>query len=146
MNNINNYASNSTVYEKTGRGELIVKVTTGKYAIPIQGANVAIYDNEKSHSILFNLSTNSVGSTERIEIPTLPYEASQNPGGINPFSTVNIDVTKSGYTRMQFISVPIFDGVLSVQRADLVPQSENGENYIYDFKESEALEIPDNGL
>ncbi len=146
MNYNNAFSPDSNVFIKSGSGELIVKVTTGKYAIPISDASVSIYDNEDDHAILYNLQTNSSGATEKVSIATIPYAASQSPGGMNPFSTVNIDVTKTGYTRMQFISVPIFDGVLSVQRADLVPASENGENYIYDFTESEALEIPENNL
>lgn len=146
MNYENDFSSNLTPPAKDGIGYLVVRVTTAKYAIPLQGATVSIYDNEDNNRILYNLMTNSVGSTDRVEIPTVPASASQTPGNAKPFSTVNIEVSYSGYRPMQFISVPIFDTVLAVQRADMIPGFENGQNYIYDFRESEALEVPENNL
>ena len=129
-----------------GVGYLTVKASTAKESVPIAGARVAIYDNESKGTLLYSLITDVSGLTERVSIPTVSARESQAPGNPKPYNTVNIEVAFSGYTPVRFQNVPIFDGVLSVQRASMIPQSENGENFIFDFDEWSNYPVAPNEL
>ena len=129
-----------------GVGYLTVKASTAKESVPIAGARVAIYDNESKGTLLYSLITDVSGLTERVSIPTVSAIESQAPGNPKPYNTVNIEVTFSGYTPVRFQNVPIFDNVLSVQRASMIPQSENGENFIFDFDEWSNYPVAPNEL
>jgi hypothetical protein len=143
--NIDNMQSNVNDASLTGIGYLIVKVSTAAEAIPIEAARVSIFDNEDSNKILYSLLTDSAGLTEQVSIPTVSASESQAPGNNKPYATVNVEVAFSGYSPVRFSNVPIFDNIVSVQRANMVPLSENGENYIYDFNEwSNYLTTPNN--
>lgn len=147
MNNNNDYIlPENEATTHNGIGYLIVKASTASESIPIAGARVTIYDNENDNAILYSLITDSSGLSERVSIPTASSTESQAPGNSKPFSTVNIEVIFSGYSPVRFLNVPIFDGILSVQRTNMVPLSENGENFIFDFNEWSNYPVAPNNL
>lgn len=129
-----------------GIGYLVIKASTGAESIPIEAARVTIYDNENDNRILYSLLTDPSGLTERVSIPTVSSSESQTPHNSKPYSTVNIEVLFTGYSPVRFLNVPIFDGILSVQRANMVPISENGQSFIYDFNEWSNYPVAPNDL
>ena len=147
MNISSNYTqANTTDTDLNGMGFLIVKASTADEAIPLEADRVTIYDNENANKLLYSLLTDSAGLTDRVSIPTVSASESQNPNNSKPFTTVNIEVIFSGYTPVRFSNVPIFDKILSVQRANMIPLAENGENYIYDFNEWSDYPVAPNNL
>ena len=66
------------------------------------------------------------GNTELIRLPAPPRELSLAPGNGRPYATYIVEVTLEGYARQDYQSVPIFDGIIAVQPADLIPLPENG--------------------
>ena len=129
-----------------GLGFLVVKASTADEAVPIEAARVTVYDNENGNKILYSLLTDSAGLTDQVSIPTVSSSESQNPNNPKPYTTVNVEVIFSGYTPVRFLNVPIFDRILSVQRAHMIPQSDNGENFIYDFNEWSNYPVAPNNL
>ena len=112
-------------------GYLIVRVTTARGSIPLEGARVNVRDNspefaENRGELLYSLVTDSSGVTERISLPAPPKSASTSPGNAKPFSTYNLEVWREGYYAHQYLGIPIFEGITAVQQADLIPVSENG--------------------
>lgn len=112
-----------------GMGNLIVRVTTASGAIPVEGAYVYVYsyNTESGGDLISSQKTNSSGLTEKIPLPAPPRSLSLAPDRDRPYSSYNIKVHRDGYNTQQYISAPIFDGITSVQSADLVPLPENGE-------------------
>ncbi len=113
----------------TGTGGIVVRVTTASGAIPLEDALVTVreYKSGSGGDIVATLRTNSSGLTEKISLPAPPRSMSLSPGNGKSYSSYLIQVDKDGYGMQQYINVPVFDGVVAVQNADLVPLPENGE-------------------
>lgn len=142
--------SNQSIPNELGTGYLVVKVFTGSGAIPLSDATVTVRNNEPdiegSGNVIKTLFTDRSGNTEKIALPTPSKLLSQSPGNLLPFSTYNIEVFLDRYQSATFQSVPIFDGILSIQPVELVPRVENGKTDNFDpydqsFFESQAPEL-----
>ena len=129
--------------ENTGRGRLTVTVRSANGTLPVEGALVTI----TSGGAVIGVSTSDEsGNTETLTIPTPPRSASLTPGYAGlPYSTVLIEVDKDGYYSGQYIEVPIFPDVLTVQPVNLLPLPEffagdtnEGTQY---FDESEGYDL-----
>lgn len=118
----------------TGMGYLIVRVSTARGAIPLEGARVDIrtYEDEKGSDpvtrgdIVASLVTGRDGCTVRIPLPTTPAAASESPGASRPYARYSADVFLVGYRRQCYLGIPIFDGITSLQSAFLIPLPEDG--------------------
>lgn len=119
---------------ETGVGYLIVRVTTARGAIPLEGARVDIrtYEDEKGSDptsrgdIVASLITGRDGSTVRVPLPTPPAASSESPGSNHPYARYSADVFLDGYRRQSYLGIPIFDGITSLQSAVLIPLPEDG--------------------
>lgn len=123
---------NESISENLGIGYLIVRVTTAQGAVPIEGATVYVFDynpedSKKNGNVVAVRKTDYSGLTGRIPLPAPPRSMSQSRGdGTKPYSNYNINVDYDGYYLQSYINVPIFDGVVAVQVADLIPLPEDG--------------------
>lgn len=113
-------------------GYMIVRVTTARGAIPLEGATVTVsdyYDESEPNrgNAIASFTTNSSGLTERFELPALPRELSMSPGNGKSFLTYNIRVAKDGYYQQNYINAPVFEGITSIQSADMIPLADNGQ-------------------
>ena len=102
-------------------GYLVVKVSTARGAIPLEGAAVNIRGEGENSAILYSLTTNSDGATERVSLPAPSRLSSEVPGNAKPYATYSIDVFKEGYLPLSFQGVPVFSSILSVQPAVMIP-------------------------
>jgi hypothetical protein len=93
---------------KTGTGILKVQVKTGNQAIPIEGAQVTVFD--KDSKIIQMSETDYDGLARHI----IPVEE-------NSHIIVDITVQKDGFMDMNYIDVTIYEGQKSIQSAELVP-------------------------
>ena len=118
----------------TGEGRLVFRVTTGKGAIPLPGARVTLWDRQpgldpdrgNTRAVLI---TDRDGRTELISLPAPAKGLSLTPspnGAPAPFACYDAEVLLDGYYTMSYICIPVFDGVTSIQPADLIPLPENG--------------------
>ena len=112
----------------TETGYIIVKVSTARGAIPLEGATVSIRgDTPETSGIIYSTTTNSDGHTEKIALPTPAKKLSETPENTKPYATYSIDVFNDGYIPISFRNVPVFSSVISIQPAVMVPVS-NAEN------------------
>ena len=115
-----------------GEGRLVVHVTTARGAIPLEGAQVRIRNYGKDPAaedrgdVIASAVTGRGGNTPLFYLPAPPSAASRVPGNQQPFSTYNAEVFSEGFFSQDYINVPIFDGILAIQPADLIPLPENG--------------------
>lgn len=112
----------------TGTGYLIIRVTTASEALPLEGATVTVYGNRPDFSsVIARLLTGNDGLTPKIALMTPPRALSEVPGnGSDSYATYNLSVNKQGYSPVEMYGVPLFDGITSVQPADLIPLPQNG--------------------
>ena len=108
-------------------GYLVVQVTTASSAIPLEGAAVTVTrDEEKNSEILYVLKTGTDGRTVRMSLEAPPRSNSLRYDAGKAFSTYNILVRADGYFDVEYNHVPIFNGITSIQQADMIPIPENG--------------------
>lgn len=121
--------------DNSGTGYLIVRVTTARGAIPLEGARVDIrtYEEESEADpsvrgdLVASLVSGRDGSTPRLQLPAPPASASESPGaGKPPYARYSAEVALDGYRRQTYLGIPIFDGITSLQPAVLVPLPEDG--------------------
>ena len=110
----------------TGMGYLIVQVTTANTAIPLEGAFVRISRDAPDRGVLYELRTGADGRTARVALQTPPRSVTLTPGGGDAFTPYNIEVSLAEYGETFYQHVPIFDGITSIQGADLIPIPQNG--------------------
>ena len=116
----------ATAPSPSGTGFLVVQVTTANSAIPLEGAQVTVSGTENGRAnVLFELKTKSDGKTPRVALSAPARSGSQAPSSIPPFSTYNISVVLEGYEQAIYNEVPIFDGIIAIQQADLIPVPQN---------------------
>lgn len=108
----------------TGNGFLIVNVVSANEALPIKDARVLIKGNDvQNQNESYELITDESGLTEVLKLPTPPKEMSLTPGNKAGYSSYNIYVDVPDYYPREFIHIPIFDGVTSLQRINLVAKT-----------------------
>ena len=112
----------------TGTGYLIVRATTASQALPLEDATVSVYgDLPNFSSLVARMKTGNDGLTPKLALLTLPRSLSETPGnGVPPYATYRIAVSKPGFEPLEMYRVPIFDGITSIQPADLIPLPKNG--------------------
>ncbi len=101
-------------------GYLIVRVTAADGALPIEGALVEVSDSQGG-GVISVMKTDRSGLTPKLQLPTPPKSASQQPNGGVPYRQYNIRTTKEGYYAIQDVFVPIYPTVTSVQGVAMIP-------------------------
>lgn len=111
-------------------GNLIVKVTTARGVLPLEGATVLISDDENKNQILYSLRTGNDGLTPKVRLPAPPRSLSEAPStdGEKVYASYNILTSMPGYYSVENVRAPIFSGITSFQTVDLVPVAD-GASY-----------------
>lgn len=130
----NNINQGATPAPAEGIGRLIFRITTASGAIPLEGAQVTLRsvgpegDTNRGTALAVLISDRS-GKTQVIELPAPARSLSMAPspdGAPAPFSCYDADITLNGYYTLNYVCIPVFDGITSIQPADLTPLPENG--------------------
>ena len=108
--------------ENQGLGFLKVQAITADGAFPVERATVIITDGVTGNFVA-SLRTDSSGFTELLSLPAPLRELSQAPDNVLPYSTYTVQVIKEGYNGVNDLTVPVFDGITAIQKANLIPLS-----------------------
>ncbi len=113
--------------QSTGSGRLIVRVFTASGAVPLSGAQVVVRNTPAvGGGIIASLITDRSGIAPTVSLSAPPKSEAQHPGSVRPYSVYGIDVFLDGYFTPVYESVPIYDGITSVQNVIMIPLPENG--------------------
>ncbi|MBE6586283.1 MAG: hypothetical protein E7645_07155 [Ruminococcaceae bacterium] len=131
-----------------GRGQLVFRVATAGGAIPLEGARVIVRSQGAEGDVnrgnaLSVMYSDRNGRTPVMTLPTVPRSQSQSPqspGVAPPFLCYDAEVFLAGYRGIEFVCIPIFDGVTSVQPADMIPLPENGREDGFDYEKVTVVE------
>lgn len=103
-------------------GQLMVDVTDRLNNRPIDGANVSISYAGDPQDTLEQLTTDSNGMTEEIDLAAPPRSYSEYPlSDVQPYSEYNLIITAPGYEPTTISGSEIFSGELSIQPVKLNP-------------------------
>ena len=139
------------IERNTGYGYMIVRVTTARGAIPLEGAVVTVhnYDPEFESGrgdVIATYKTDSSGLTPRFALPAPPRELSMSPGNGKSYLTYNLSVTKPGYYQQYYTNAPIFEGITAIQNADMIPLPDNGQTDNFTVEDNIFFETEDPAL
>ena len=110
----------------TSLGRIKISLTSILGQIPVTNANITITYTDTQNTVVTNLTTDSSGQTEVIELPAPDVEYSLNPSEIRPYSEYTISVTAPGYEPAVVSGSEILPGVTSLQPISLIPGQEPG--------------------
>ena len=104
------------------QGELKIQAFTARQTYPVADVAVEIsktFDGFKK--IFYSLITDQNGIIDGILLPAPDREMSQQPSDEQPFATYNIRAEHPGYIKENYINIPIFANVKSIQPINLKP-------------------------
>lgn len=115
--------------ENTRTGQLRFRTFTARGALPVKDAVcVVTKDFGGETQVLSTQTTDMSGQTDIISLPAPPRSLSQTPDNtILPYALYDATIRAKGFESIVLKNIPIFEGILSVQNAALVPLA-LGEN------------------
>lgn len=117
----------------TGQGYMTIWAATADEALPVPGAEVVITRMIDGKRTLQAVGiTDQSGRTPPFALPAPSASMSQSPDNPTPFARYDVSVRADGFAHARYTNIPVFDGIQSVQRADLVPISENRDDVVID--------------
>lgn len=141
---MNNQADTGRNSRYSGVGFLIVKISAARGAIPIDEATVYVYGTNKNDTGLYAVvTTDADGIAKKIPLPAPPKKTSATAGQDSPFAKYNLEIIKNGYYSEEFIEVPIFDTITSIQPVYLMPLSSDRQYNSYRDTRTTDTENPD---
>lgn len=112
--------------EMSGQGYLQIEVTTASEAVPVRDATVIITESINGmDSLIGMLITDENGKTPIIPLsaPSKSFSEAPDPSE-RPYSEYNTGIYKQGFYAVPKLTVPIFDGVKSIQPVSMIPLAE----------------------
>lgn len=106
----------------TAKGKLQINVTSEINAFPVTDATVSISYTGMPDSTLEQLSTDSSGQTETVELDAPPLEYSLNPEiEAQPYSEYTLNIRAPGFEPVSISGAEILPDVTAVQNVQLRP-------------------------
>ena len=104
------------------KGKLQINVSSVVNSHPVSDAKISIAYTGVPESILEELTTDSSGQTETIELSTPPLEYSLNPTiELQPYSEYTISVTASGFEPISISGTELLANVTAIQNVTMRP-------------------------
>ena len=98
-------------------GYLLVSTRTADGLLLVPYADVRVYNSAGDQ--IYEGKTNRDGYTSEIQVKTPAAAESLSPIYEKPYAEVSIFVEKDGFYGAQYIGVPVFENVISVQQTNL---------------------------
>lgn len=106
------------------RGYFQANITSRLGARPVENAVVQISDINNPDNIIEEVTTNSSGQSEIVELAAPPLEYSLEPTDVRPYATYNVTVRAPGYEAQEFSGTEILSGQTALQNTSLLPLDE----------------------
>lgn len=103
-------------------GYLTMQARTAHEALPLQGVQVTVLDDEQNR--IYELKTDENGETRRVSLETMDKRYSQDENFTGtPYITYNVFAQAEGFDSVSVSEIPIFDGQSAILPLVLVPIS-----------------------
>lgn len=116
--------------ENPRTGSLRFRTFTARGALPVSGAVCVVTKTFGSKTEVLSTQTTDIsGQTDIIQLPAPPRSLSLSPNStILPYALYNAAITANGFEEIVLKNIPIFEDILSVQNAALVPSPPDNPN------------------
>ncbi len=116
------------------------QVYTARDALPIKGAVCIIKRKSNGGYVtLHRLVSDISGQTNPVSLPAPSASLSQSPNNtVQPYALYDAEVSADGYNTVEIKNIPVFEGVLSVQRVAMIPQTDESITEIIDEQETDT--------
>ena len=105
------------------KGQLQINVTSEITAVPVTGATISISYTGVPDSTLEQVSTDSSGQTDVLELDAPPLEYSLNPTiEYQPYSEYTLEISAPGFEPMSIAGTEILPDVRAIQNVALRPR------------------------
>lgn len=108
----------------TGEGSLKIQASMANRTYPVPDVRIVVSKEfTDGLHVFYEAETDQDGIVDGLLLPAPPKELSLQPDTVtDPFSVYKITASKVGFREEDFIQVPIFDGIKSIQPVRMVPQ------------------------
>lgn len=104
-------------------GYLLIQARTAHDAVPINGVQISIQDDQGNS--VYRLTTDENGETRTVPLETVNKSFSLNPSFTGtPYVTYNVLAQMTGFNSLYISDIPIFDGETAILPLMLVPMPE----------------------
>lgn len=113
----------------TDYGFLKVETRTGDNGMPLPNAAITVVrKNGKEEELVFSGVTDESGSIEKIKLPAPANLKTNAPESFQNYAVYTVSAYLKDYYREVSTDVPVFAGVTSIQRFNLIPMPFNFED------------------
>ena len=118
-----------TTQDTPDKGRLQINLVSDITAYPIQGARISISYTGIPETPLEQLTTDSSGQTDMIDLAAPPLEYSLDPENeIQPYSEYTLQISAAGYESVSIAGTEILPHVTALQNVSMKPVDNQKEN------------------
>jgi hypothetical protein len=122
-------AMNPSLQDTPDKGRLQVNIVSEITAFPVADARIDISYTGVPESQLEQITTDSSGQTETIELDAPPLEYSLNPENeIQPYAEYTLQISAPGFEPITIAGTEILSDVTALQNVQLRPSDQTGIN------------------
>ena len=122
-------AMNPSLQDTPDKGRLQVNIVSEITAFPVADAQIDISYTGVPESQLEQITTDSSGQTETIELDAPPLEYSLNPENeIQPYAEYTLQISAPGFEPITIAGTEILSDVTALQNVQLRPSDQTGIN------------------
>lgn len=114
----------ATATETDSRGFLQVNVVNMENNFPIRNAKVTINNTDNPGPTVEELTTNTSGQTQEVELPAPPVALSLAPSDIRPYAEYNLTITAPGFKTLRITGTEILAEATALQPVRLEPEGD----------------------
>lgn len=101
------------------RGKMQISVVQRGSRIPVENAQISISYTGDPSQVLEQVRTDANGQTETLELAAPPLEYSLEPGGNQPYSEYNLQITAEGFETVTISGSEVLPDVTATQRVEM---------------------------
>ena len=103
------------------KGQLQISAVSAEGNVPIDDATIEISPTGEPENVIEQLTTDSSGNSETIDLDAPPVEYSLSPGDNQPYSEYNLKITAPGYDEVLISGIQILSGQLGLSNVRMTP-------------------------
>lgn len=121
-------AAESLTAAASEKGRLSANVTSVANIYPVRGAKVTVFTGSPdSMTVLDSAVTDESGKTRDFLLDAPPKSLSMSSGApALPYTLYNLLISADGFLDNIHLNIPIFSGIASVQKSDMLPKAVAG--------------------
>ena len=105
--------------EAVDKGELQIRVRDKSTGSPISDAKISISETGGTGAVIEEVTSDSSGNSETLDLPTPPLEYSMQPSASQPYSEYTVTVSEPGYRDFTVAGVDLLPNETAIQEIDM---------------------------